>query len=92
MSQEERSAMRERWEQAGPEERAQLRRMFQERLQRVPPEQTAPYTRKMHEQMHERWRENGFGIGFENRRFEDDEPYGAIRSGSGNDQRGRDRR
>jgi hypothetical protein len=34
-SPEERRAMRERWEQAGPEERLQIRREFQERQERM---------------------------------------------------------
>ncbi len=41
LSPEERRALRERWEQAGPEERLRLRREFQERqerLRQMPPE------------------------------------------------------
>jgi len=38
LSPEERRSLRERWEQAAPDERATLRREFRERLRQVPPE------------------------------------------------------
>lgn len=39
LSPEERRALRDRWEQAAPDERAVMRREFKERLRQVPPEQ-----------------------------------------------------
>lgn len=100
MSQEERRAMRERWEQASPEERARLRRSFQERLRTMPGEQFAPGAMEMGNRMGnqmgnrlgETWQEFGFGTGYEQRHYEDD-PYGSDRGGGyGNDRRGRGRR
>lgn len=43
LSREERRALQERWEEASPEDRAALRRSFQNRLQ--PQERYAPYAR-----------------------------------------------
>jgi hypothetical protein len=89
MSQEERRALRERWEQASPEERVHLRRMFQERLRRMPPEQLDP--RGMGERLRESWQEQGYGTGYEQRRYEDDQ-YDAHRGGFGDERRSRGRR
>lgn len=95
MSQEERRAMRERWEQASPEERTILRRTFQERLRRMPPEQFDPrgleMGERMGERMYERWQGHAFGTGYEQRRHEDDQ-YDANRGGFGNERRSRGRR
>jgi hypothetical protein len=46
---EERRMMRERWEQASPEERMAIRRQLQERLQQVPPEEREARRRKQEE-------------------------------------------
>ena len=51
LSTDERRMMRERWEQASPEERTAMRRQFQERLQQLSPEEREARHRK-HE---ERW-------------------------------------
>jgi hypothetical protein len=91
MSQEERRALRERWEQASPEERADLRRMFQDRMRRMPSVPFAPPGMDMGERVYERWQEEGFGTGYEQRRHEDDR-YDDKRSGYGNDRQGRGRR
>jgi hypothetical protein len=78
MSQEERRAMRERWEKASPEERAELRSFFQERLRMTPPEQFDPRHFDMRperetplDQAGPSWnfgRDMGFGMGYEQRR------------------------
>ena len=46
---EERRMMRERWEQASPEERMEIRRQFQERLQQPSPEEREARRRKLEE-------------------------------------------
>lgn len=72
-SPEERRAMRERWEQAGPEERLRMRRDYQERL------------RDKREANRQR-NENaggygmGFGMGFEHRRDERGDERGNTES------------
>lgn len=92
MSHEERHALRERWEHASPEERAQLRRAFQDRLRRMPAEPFESRGMEMREQMHDRWQEGGFGTGYEHRRFERDERPGFEGSDNMMDRRGRGRR
>lgn len=68
LSAEERQAMRERWEQASPEERLRLRREFQERSERLrplgPPEREARGRRDPADEA------GRFGMGFERRRGE----------------------
>ncbi len=106
MSQEERRALRERWEQASPEERAQLRKAFQERLRMAPPEQFDP--RRM--DMRPFWGDprdkagpardyrpdDGYGTGYERRRHEKDdmrEPgYDPVENDPDDRRRGRGRR
>lgn len=68
MSREEQRAMRERWEQATPEERVRMRRFFQERLRQDAPESSA-----MHKPRQGKGgREYGFGMGFEARQAGDE--------------------
>lgn len=75
-SAEERRAMRERWEQASPQERLQMRREFQERVRQVPsdPRRDAaePDTRRARGHP-ERAEEYSFGFGFERRRQEEEQ-------------------
>lgn len=99
MSQEERRALRERWEHAGPEERAQLRKAFQERLRMPSPEQFDPRRMDMRlgsprdraEMGNGFMPGNGFGMGYEQRRFDGRSPFedapggNAYGNGSGND-------
>lgn len=92
MSQEERRALRERWEYASPEERVQMRRMFQERLRQMPPERFDPRPTELREQMNERWQDNGFGTGYEHRRYEESDVSGPDRGQYSNERRGRGRR
>jgi len=69
-SPEERRAMRERWEQASPEERLRLRREFQERaehLRPMPPLEREREGRGRRDGLEEAGR---FGTGFERRRGE----------------------
>jgi hypothetical protein len=73
MSQEDRRALRERWEHASPEERAQLRRFFQERMRRMPGEPYATRGMEMGERMMNPWRDEGYGTGYELRRQDEDE-------------------
>lgn len=61
LSPEERRAMRERWEQAGPEERLRMRRDYQERQRD---------RREANHQRNENADQGGFGVGFEYRRRE----------------------
>jgi hypothetical protein len=85
MSQEERRDLRERWEHAGPEERARLRKAFQERLRMPSPEQFDPrhmdfrQGRGTSRERADTWGNfmpgNGFGTGYEQRRFEGRYPY-----------------
>jgi len=85
MSQEERRALRERWEHASPEERAKLRKAFQERLRMPSPEQFDPRrmdlrrgrdkSRDMVDTMENFMPGNGFGTGYEQRRFDGRYPY-----------------
>lgn len=90
---EERRAMRERWEQAGPEERLKMRREFKERVRQLPPE----YAREAMDPRRapppvERNRRDysddaSFGFGFERRRYEDeryDNPAPAYLPNPGN--------
>lgn len=100
MSQEDRRVLRERWEQASPEERAYLRREFQERLRPVTPDRYGSREREMREEirqemrerMYERWEGNGFGTGYEHRRHEESGPYDTGGGAFGGDRRGRGRR
>ena len=92
MSQEERRALRERWEFANPEERTQMRRAFQERLRRMPPEQFDPRPTELREQMNEYWQGNGFGTGYEHRRYEEGDSSGSDRGQNTQERRGRGRR
>ncbi len=74
---EERRVLRERWEQAGPEERLQMRREFKERLRHMPPEGMPGFDPRAMPQSVERARrdaagEAGFGFGFERRRYEEE--------------------
>jgi hypothetical protein len=77
LSGDERRALRERWEEASPEERAELRRNFQQRLRQLPPERMDP--REMGENMRRAmpapandWIPSGFGTGYEHRREDED--------------------
>jgi hypothetical protein len=102
MSQEERRLLRERWEQASPEERAELRRAFQERLRRMPAESFDP--RRM--DMKPFWADprdkadptrtyqpdNGYGTGYERRRHEEKETYEPLEDASDYRSRGKGRR
>ena len=90
MSQEDQRTLRERWEQASPEERASLRRKFQDRMMRMVPEQADP--RRMDLPMREMWGDSAFGTGYENRRYQDDDRDNRSRDGNDNDRRGRGRR
>jgi hypothetical protein len=92
MSQEERRTLRERWEYASPEERAQMRRIFQERLRQMPPERFDPRPNELREQMNERWLGNGFGTGYEHRRYEEGDSSGADRGQRPDERRDRGRR
>lgn len=89
MSQEERRLLRERWEQASPEERAQLRRSFQERLRHMPGESYINRGMDMGEQMMDRRRDGGYGTGYEYRRHDDDD--GSRRDDRRDDRDRRDR-
>jgi hypothetical protein len=77
-----RRMLRERWEQASPEERMEMRRQFQERLQQRPPEEREASRQRPREQR-ESWTgrmpnlpgpsdfagaAGNFGTGFEQRR------------------------
>jgi hypothetical protein len=66
-SPEERRALRERWEQAGPEERLRLRREFQDRQERL--RQMPPDSRRQRSGYNDG---GSFGTGFERRHFEDE--------------------
>ena len=97
MSQEERRALRERWEHASPDERIQLRKAFQERLRMPSPEQLDPRrtdfrrgsSRDSSEMGSSFMPGNGFGTGYEQRRydgrypFEDDPTSSGYGNGSG---------
>lgn len=98
MSQEERRALRERWEHASPEERSQLRKAFQERLRMTSPEQYDPRRMDMRRASPRDRAEagnaympgNGFGMGYEQRHFDkrypfEDEQGGNAYGNSGND-------
>jgi hypothetical protein len=82
MAPDMRRMMRERWEQASPEERMAMRRQFQERLQQRPPEEREERRQRAQEQRNQ-WTGRipvppnpadfaglggGFGTGFEQRR------------------------
>ncbi len=67
-SPEERRAMRERWEQAGPEERLRMRRDYQERQERVRDKREANPRRN--DSADQSGYGMGFGVGFERRRDE----------------------
>jgi hypothetical protein len=76
LSSDDRRVLRERWEEASPEERAKLRQKFQQRLRQLPPEQMDP--REMGETMRgympppaNDWIPSGFGTGYEHRRDDD---------------------
>ena len=60
VSSDERRALRDRWEQASPEERAQMRRVFRDRMRQMPPAEAAPYSSY----------DNGYGAGYEQRRMD----------------------
>jgi hypothetical protein len=79
---EMRRMLRERWEQASPEERMEMRRQFQERLQQRPPEEREAVRQRLREQR-DQWTgrmppppgpadfagaASNFGTGFEQRR------------------------
>ena len=76
---DERRAMRERWEQASPEERLQMRREFQERQERLRPVPSDPRRdaaeadRSRGRERRERAEEYSFGFGFERRRQEEEQ-------------------
>lgn len=76
---DERRAMRERWEQAGPEERLQMRREFQERQERSrafpfdPRREATEPDRSRAKDRKERGEEYSFGFGFERRRQEEEQ-------------------
>jgi hypothetical protein len=100
LSQEERRALRERWERATPEERAQLRRDFEERLRRMPSEQFDPRRMNMRDGWRNMrdgmgpamdfWQDDGYGTGYEHRRYQEEEQ---SRPDRGNyDRHGRGRR
>jgi hypothetical protein len=70
-SAEERRALRERWEEASPEQRLQMRREFQERQERL--RQRSQEGRNQRESNGQRGdfaSEGSFGTGFERRRSE----------------------
>jgi len=107
MSREERRALRERWEEATPEERAQMRRTFQERLRMNVQEQYDPRAMEMRQGRSGRDRAdsgtpavpgytNGFGMGYEQRRFDsrypDDDEAAGGGPGGGHERRGGGRR
>lgn len=97
LSPEERRALRERWEQASPEERMRMRRFFQERMRQMPLPPLPPEAREAmrlpfgggrHEgeradkRRGEQSAEGSFGFGFERRRFEDGQPERPVWSGN----------
>lgn len=111
MSREERQALRERWEEATPEERARIRRSFQDRLRMNAQEQPDQHWVDTRHGRGVRERaesgmpmapgHGGFGMGYEQRRFDgryplDDEAGDGGRDGGGygggSDRRGRGRR
>ncbi|MEW5770108.1 MAG: hypothetical protein AB1831_07045 [Pseudomonadota bacterium] len=91
LSPEERRQMRERWENAGPEERAAMRRTFQERMHRMQREPMGPGRMEGRE----RWRETGegmgYGMGYEHRRYQEDAGYGPAPGSEEDERRGRGR-
>jgi hypothetical protein len=94
MSQEERRVLRERWERSSPEERARLRKDFQERLRRVPGGDFANQGMEVGERMADSWRDGGYGEGYERRHREDDDRNDSRRDDRRDryEQRNRDRR
>ncbi len=81
---DERRALRERWEQASPEERMRMRQFFQDRMRQLPPEAQEAiripfpgagqreYGRERTDKRRgKQSSEGGFGFGFEKRHFED---------------------
>jgi len=89
MSKEERRALRERWEESSPEERAQLRRKFEDQMRRTPAGQAGSWGVDMGSRMYDRGQEYGYGTGYERRHREDEQDDGDR---NGNDRRGRGRR
>lgn len=91
MSQEERRALQERWEHAGPEERIQLRKAFQERLRMSSPEQLDPRRMDFRRGSSRDGSDmgagfmpgNGFGTGYEQRRHDGRHLYEDGPAGSG---------
>lgn len=63
---DERRALRERWENASPEERVRMRRAIQERMRQMPVPMMDP-------RQVDAWRDNGFGRGYEHRQGDDAE-------------------
>ncbi|MEW6678301.1 MAG: hypothetical protein AB1421_10310 [Pseudomonadota bacterium] len=102
MSQEERRTLRERWERSSPEERARLRKDFQERLRRVPGGEYATrgmetgeeMGQSMGQRMVDGWRDSNYGEGYERRHREDDGRDDSRRDDRRDrfEQRSRDRR
>ena len=100
MSQEERRMLRERWEQASPEERARLRHMFKEKMRQLPGGSYANQGMEMGDRAMMPWGDDrydsGYGSGYEHRhRGEDDrsgDRYEDRRDSRSDDRRGRGRR
>lgn len=91
---EERQRLRERWENASPEQRAAVRQELRERWNEAPPELREQQRQRMMEQLNrapprEQWQEpppnrlprDGFGAGFEQRRIENEGPRRPPRPG-----------
>ena len=102
LTQEERRALRERWERATPEERAALRRAFMERMQRMPPQGFVPGGMDMRRGWRDMqngmgpamdfWRDDGYGTGYERRRYEEQNESLPDPGRGDNGRRGRGRR
>jgi len=90
LSPDERRALRERWEQASPEERIRLRQFFQDRMRQLPsPAQDAlripfpaPQREDTRRQSASPPADSSFGFGFERRRSEDGQPERPVWPGN----------
>jgi hypothetical protein len=84
LSPDERRALRERWEQASPEERIRMRQFFQDRMRQLPSPPLPPEARDAMRMPFPgaAQRDSGFGFGFEKRRAEEAQPERSMWPGS----------